>query len=137
MKIKNKRSFNIAIMTLILSCISMGFYLSGSGGRFLVSTLLLVIIAIINFVNAFSKKGFLEELNSKVDERDVYVVMKTCQLTMKIINNILCTLVFVFLLAYAALKLQFLIVIAITLCGILILMFIVSLCVNIYFEKHS
>lgn len=137
MKIKNKRSFIIAIMTLILSCISLSLYLSGSGDRFLVSTLLLAIIAIFNFVSAFSKKGFLEELSSEVDERDVYVVMKTSQLTIKIINYVLCTLVFVFLLAYAALKLQFLIVIAITLCGILILMFIVSLCVNIYFEKHS
>ncbi|WP_227849484.1 hypothetical protein [Clostridioides sp. ZZV15-6598] len=105
--------------------------------RFLISSFLLIAIAIFNFCNAFSRKGIFEELHNDADERDFCLTMKTSHILVKIMNYMLCTFTFLFLIAYSAWKNQLLLVIAITLCVIEIFLFVAYLLINILLEKKE
>lgn len=137
MKVKNKRGLIVAIITTILFVVCLTVYINSSEARFAVSSVLLLILSITNFIKAFSKKGILEELAENADERDLYLVTKTSHYTIKIMTYVLCCLTFILLLLYGVYKYQSFITIACTLCAILILMFIVYLCINIYLEKRE
>ncbi|MGO1044837.1 hypothetical protein ACTPEO_19155 [Clostridioides difficile] len=105
--------------------------------RFLISSFFLIAIAIFNFCNAFSRKGMFEELHNDADERDLCLTMKTSRILVKIMNYMLCTFTFLFLIAYSAWKNQLLLVIAITLCVIEIFLFVAYLLINILLEKKE
>lgn len=137
MKVKNKRAFVAAIITTILFVVCLIVYINNSEMSFAVSSVLLLALSMVDFIRAFSKKGILEELAENADERDLYLVTKTSHFTIKIMTYILCCLTFILLLLYAAYKYQAFIIIACTLCAILVLMFTVYLCINIYLEQHA
>lgn len=137
MKVKNRRALVVAIITTVLLAVCLTVYINNPEVRFAVSSVLLLVWSIVNFIRAFSKKGILEEISENADERDLYLVAKTSHLTIKIMTYILCGLTFMLLLMYGAYKYQSFIIVAGTLCAVLVLMFIVYLCVNIYLEKHE
>lgn len=137
MKVKNKRGFVAAIITAILLVVCLIVYINNLEMRFAVSSVLLLVLSVINFIRAFSKKGFLQKLAENADERDLYLVTKTSHFTIKVMTYVLSCLTFILLMLYAAYKYQFFIIIATTLCAILVLMFIVYLCINIYLEKNE
>ena len=137
MKVKNRRGLIVAIITTILLVVCLIVYINNSEIRFAVSSVLLLALSILNFIRAFSKKGILEELAENADERDLYLVTKTSHFTIRIMTYVLCCLTFILLLLYGAYKYQPFIIIACTLCGILVLTFIVYLCVNFHFEKSE
>lgn len=137
MKIKNKRAFITGIITTILFITSVFVYCVYAEDRFIISSILLFALSIVNFIRAFTKKGTLEKLAEHADERDIYIVSKTSYLTIKIITYTLSVLTFMLLLLYGVYKYQYLMIIASTLCAILVLMFFIYLSVNIYLERHE
>jgi uncharacterized membrane protein len=104
--------------------------------RFLIAGIFLIVLAMVNYSLAFSQKGTLEHLADSTDERDIYITMKSSRLTLKLLNYILCTGCFIFLALYGMLKSQIFLIISITLCVVLCILFIVALFVNIHCEKH-
>ncbi|MBY2478043.1 hypothetical protein KWV16_14255 [Clostridioides difficile] len=137
MKIKNRRSFIVGIIASMLCCASIVIYCILKEQRFLISSFLLITIAIFNFYNAFSRKGIVKELHDNADERDLYLTMKTSHILVKIMNYTLCAFTFLFIIAYSAWKNQSLLVIAITLCIIEIFLFVAYLLINIFLEKKE
>lgn len=137
MRMKNKRGLIVGIMTALLALVCLIGYIYYNEKRFILSCVLLIALSVVNFTKAFSKKGILEELAEKADERDLYLVMRTSHLAIKAMTYILCAFEFVFLILYGINKYQAFIIIAGTLCVILILMFIVYLGINIYLEKYK
>lgn len=137
MKVLNKRGFIIGITTAVLAIICFAAYFDYSEQRLMISGALLIALSAVNFIRAFSKKGVLEESAENADERDRYLVMKSSHLVVKIMNYVICSFTFVFIILYAIYKFPYFLVIAGTLCAVLILMFIVLMVVNIYLEKHE
>ncbi|CZR96774.1 MULTISPECIES: hypothetical protein [unclassified Clostridioides] len=137
MKVKNRRGFIVGIIASMLCCVSIVIYCILKEQRFLISSFLLITIAIFNFYNAFSRKGIVEELHDNADERDLYLTMKTSHILVKIMNYTLCAFTFLFIIAYSAWKNQSLLVIAITLCIIEIFLFVAYLLINIFLEKKE
>lgn len=137
MKVLNKRGFIIGITTAVLAIICFAAYFDYSEQRLMISGALLIALSAVNFIRAFSKKGVLEESAENADERDRYLVMKSSHLVVKIMNYVICSFTFVFIILYAIYKFPYFLVIAGTLCAVLIIMFIVLMVVNIYLEKHE
>lgn len=90
MKIKNKRSLFIGIMTMVLAVLCMVAYIKYSEQKFIISSILLIALSVVNFIKVFSKKGTLEELAENADERDLYLVMKSSHLVIKAMNYLIC-----------------------------------------------
>lgn len=135
MKIRDKRGFATAIIAIILAIVCITVFFLYEEQRYMISFLILLAFSTLNFVRAFSKKGVLEELEDNADERDLYITMKSSHLVVKIMNYTIFTFTIAFLLLYGILKHPYLIVIAGTLCGVLILMTAIFLAVNVYLEK--
>ncbi|NLC73317.1 MAG: hypothetical protein GX684_06150 [Ruminococcaceae bacterium] len=137
MKIKNKRALAAAVIAGLIFIICIIFYIKTSNSRLLISAALLFAIFASNIYLAFSKKGILEELSEKTDERDLFILSKTGYLTVKILNFILIAADYIFIVLYGIYKYPYLIYIAGTLSAVVVLMFITYLGVNIYLEKHE
>ena len=136
MKIKDKRGFAVAIISSILLIVTTIGYMIYKEPRLIISTLLLLAFASINFKRAFSKKGLLEELNEYADERDLYLTTQSSHLLVEIMNYGLCAGTFVFAVMYGITKNIIYMSISATMCGILVMMFIGYLLINIYLEKR-
>ncbi|NBK97778.1 MAG: hypothetical protein EOM50_07125 [Erysipelotrichia bacterium] len=137
MRVKNKRGFSIALLCTTLGVMSMIAFLVMKEQRFLISSLLFFVYAIVSYYRAFTKKGILEEIEGYADERDVYLCMRSSHLLVKVINNSLCLFTFLFLFAYAIFKTSFLLIVAMTLCSVEVFVFIAYLIINIYFERKG
>lgn len=137
MRIKNKRSFIIGMTTATLAIICLAAYFNYSEQRFIISGALLIALSAVNFIRAFTKKGVLEEMAENADERDIYLVMKSSNLVIRIMNYVILCFTLIFVLLYAIFKLQYFIIIAGTLCAVLVMMFMVLLAVNVYLEKRE
>lgn len=137
MKIKNKRGFAAAMATMILIIVCLIVYMNNSEVKFGVSSILLFVWSVINFIRAFSKKSSIEELAENADERDLYIVTKTSHLTIRIMIYVLSCSIFISAALYIVYNSQSYIIIACTLCTVLTVMFMTFLCSNIYFEKHE
>lgn len=137
LKIKSERNFVIGIISTILAVVCLTVLLIEFEWRFLIVEILLVVLASINYAIAFSRKGTLEQLADSVDERDVYIAMKSSRSALKLLSYILCTGCFVCLVLYVAFKAQIFFIISLTLCVVLCIMFVVMLLTNIHYEKHS
>lgn len=137
MKVLNKRGLIIGTTTAVLAIICFAAYFNYSEQRFMISGALLIALSAVNLIRAFSKKGVLEELAENADERDLYLVMKSSHLVIKIMNYVICCFTFVFIILYAIYKFQYFVIIAGTLCGVLVMMFIVLLVVSVYLEKRE
>lgn len=135
MRIKNKRSFIIGMTTATLAIICLAAYFNYSEQRFIISGALLIALSAVNFIR--TKKGVLEEMAENADERDIYLVMKSSNLVIRIMNYVILCFTLIFVLLYAIFKLQYFIIIAGTLCAVLVMMFMVLLAVNVYLEKRE
>ena len=136
--IKNKRHFIVGLISTAVAITCLIVWLTVEREtRFLIAFALSFIYAIINYFSSFSKKGLVEELSTTTDERDIYIISKTCHTSMKILNYLLFTGCIISLILYVALHSQTYIVIAITLCIILLLMLLIIIAVNNYYEKNN
>lgn len=136
--VKNKRHFALGLIATVIAVVCFAlFVLQGQSIRFVITGVISAALAAISFSYACSKRGIDEEIRKYVDERDLYIAMKSCQTTIQILNYILLGGCFLALVLYGALRLSMLLAIAVTLCCVLILMFLVILLVNHYYENRE
>lgn len=137
-KIKNTRNFIAGIITTILAAICFfAIRLDGVEPRFLVAGIFLLAWSAVNYSFAFSEKGLTESISGRLDERDQYITMKSGKMTLQILNYLLCAACFISTVLYGIFRLPFFIVVAATLCAVLIALFIIMLVVNMHYEKHD
>lgn len=137
MKIKNKRALASGVIATAVGILALSAWAAGAGNRFLLAAVLLAALALVNYSRSLSQKGILEELEQQSDERDRYLVMKTSHILLQITNYVLCGATFLFLVAYGAWKSPILLAVAITLCAILLFLFIGTLIINTRLEHQE
>lgn len=137
MKIKNKRALASGVIATAAGILALSAWAAGAGNRFLLAAVLLAALALVNYSRSLSQKGVLEELEQQSDERDRYLVMKTSHILLQITNYVLCGATFLFLVAYGAWKSPILLAVAITLCAILLFLFIGTLIINTRLEHQE
>ena len=137
--VKNKRAFATGIVGTIATLICIGLIMfQGFQLRFVISLILLIAWSIVSYFTAFTQKGATtEQAAESVDERDLYIAQRSGHMTLLISNYLLFGGCFLGLLLYGIFKNTVLLTVAVTLCGTLILMLIVLICTNIWFEKHD
>lgn len=137
MKIKNKRALASGVIATAVGILALSAWAAGAGNRFLLAAVLLAALALVNYSRSLSQKGVLEELEQQADERDRYLVMKTSHILLQITNYVLCGATFLFLATYGAWKSLILLAVAITLCAILLFLFIGTLIINTRLEHQE
>lgn len=137
MKVKNKRSLAAGVIATVVGGFALVTWFSGADNRFLLGTVLLAALALVNYSRAFTQKGVLEDLEAQADERDRYLTMKTSHLLLQMTNYVLCGATFLFLVAYGAWKSPILLAVAITLCATLLFLFLGMLIINIRLEHQE
>ncbi len=134
--IRNKRRFALGVILTLMAVASMVAAVVNSGNdRFVVGTTILLSLACVNYFYAFRQRDVVEEIVWSIDERDSFIAMKSCQMAMQIVNYILLAVLQVSLVLYAAFDQSVFLVVAITLCAVLLMMFVVILVVNSRYEK--
>lgn len=88
--VKSEKNFVYGIITTILAIVCLAVLLIKFEWRFLIAGIFLFATAAVNYSIAFSKKGTLEDIAESTDERDVYVIMKSSRLALKLLNYVLC-----------------------------------------------
>lgn len=137
-KVKSRRHVVTGAITAILALLCLVLFpVTGFTVRFLISAVILLAWSAVNLSIAFTKKGILEELAGCADERDRYLAMRTSHRALQLLNHILCGACFVSLVLYGALRLSGCLVVAATLCGVLVLLFLLTLCVNVWEERRG
>jgi len=135
-KIKNKRRLALGLITNILSitCFIIAFF-DEQKIRFIISAVLFLAFAVMNYYFAFRQKGIVEEISSSIDDHNRIIAMKSCQTAMQFLNYILLGATLFSLVLYGAFKISAFLVVAITLCSVLVLMFVLTLFLNMKLEK--
>lgn len=101
--------------------------------KYLIAIIIASSMIIANLVRALGK----EDTISEVDERDIYNTMKSSKQALKIINFILFVLIEILLVLYTFTKIYLYLIMSITLTSLVVLMFLVILFCNLYYEKHN
>lgn len=137
-KIINKRHFCAGLIStgLATACIIVAL-LNTQNLRFIIGAVILLVLAAVNYRYAFSKKDVAEEILGFADERERYIAMKSCQAMVQIVNYLLLGGCQLSLILYGAFRLPAFLIVAITLCSVLVLMFVVTLLANMYFDRHA
>ena len=101
MKVKNIRHLMLGIICLVLAviCLAVGAA-GGSAPKYLISAVLLLALGAVNFHGAL-KGGAEQELLRWTDERDRLVAMRSCQITLQVMNGLLFGGAMTALLCYA------------------------------------
>ena len=137
-KIKNIRHFITGVLCAILSLFSLGvLILNGFSTKYFVSAILLILFSLISFIYSFSTKGLTEEIRENIDERDSFLTMKSAHKTLQIANWLFYSIVMFLLLLYGFTKVFAFLLSAMTLCSVLVILFILMIIVNCYYEKHE
>ena len=136
-KMKSNRHFFVAVLTTVLAAVCTVIAVMDAGNmRYFLSAAILIALAVVNYHYAFSKKDLTEDIMQQTDERGRYIAMKSCQTMVQIVNYVLLGACMVSLVLYAAFHVSAFLVVAGTLCGVLILMFVTTLAANSYLERH-
>lgn len=137
-QIKNKRAFATGVIATIAALICVGIIMAqGTQPRFVISLIILIAWSVISYFAAFTKKGVVEQAYEYADERDRYIAQRSSHMTLLISNYLLFGGCILGLLLYGIFKNTLFLTAAVTLCSVLVVMFIVLICANIWFEKRS
>lgn len=135
---KNKRAFATGIIGTIAALICIGvIVIQGFQSRLLISLIILVAWSMVCYFMAFTQKGAVEQATEWEDERDRYIAQRSGHKALLISNYFLFGGCFFGLLFYGISKNPVFLTVAVTLCGVLVLLFLVLICTNIWFEKHN
>ncbi|MGI6255557.1 MAG: DUF2178 domain-containing protein [Acutalibacter sp.] len=136
--VKNLHSLIVAIVMTLLGLVCLGVYwLKDRDARLLAAAFVVFVWAVGDFYDAFHRKPIEERISGMADERDRYLAMKSSRTAMSIFNKTLLLGSVVCFWVYARCKVEFLLPVAVTLCGVELLLFLLLLCVNLYYEKQS
>ena len=132
MKVKNIRHLMLGIICLVLAviCLAVGAA-GGSAPKYLISAVLLLALGAVNF-----QGGAEQELLRWTDERDRLVAMRSCQITLQVMNGLLFGGAMTALLCYAITRRALFQTVGITLCAVILTLFFVTMAANRYFERR-
>ena len=130
MKVKNIRHLMLGIICLVLAviCLAVGAA-GGSAPKYLISAVLLLALGAVNFHGAL-KGGAEQELLRWTDERDRLVAMRSCQITLQVMNGLLFGGAMTALLCYAITRRALFQTVGITLCAVILTLFFVTMAAN-------
>ena len=136
MKVKNIRHLMLGITCLVLAviCLAVGAA-GGSAPKYLISVVLLLALGAVNFHGAL-KGGAEQELLRWTDERERLVAMRSCQITLQVMNGLLFGGAMTALLCYAITRRALFQTVGITLCAVILTLFFVTMAANRYFERR-
>lgn len=138
MKIKSIRHFFTGSLCVVLSSICLGVLIAnGFSIKYFVSAIMLIIFSFISFIISFSVKGIDEEIVGSIDERDSYVTMKSGHKTLQIANWLFYSVLLILILLYGFTKLFVFLISAMTICAVIVILFILMIIMNCYYEKHE
>ena len=115
-------------------CLAVGAA-GGSAPKYLISAVLLLALGAVNFHGAL-KGGAEQELLRWTDERDRLVAMRSCQITLQVMNGLLFGGAMTALLCYAITRRALFQTVGITLCAVILTLFFVTMAANRYFERR-
>lgn len=138
MKCTNKRSLALAALSLVLLAASLAaYFLQGREIRFLLSAGLALVWGLVQLYEAFHTKGAAELAAALADERDHYLAAKSSQCALRIFSYLLLAACFALLFSYGLWKRPELLGALAALCAAAAVLFVLLLCVNIYYEKRG
>ena len=107
----------------------------GASLRHLIGAAILAALGAVEFWFAFSRKSIEEEIGGKVDERALFIATQSGHTTLRVLNGLLFAGAMLALLGYGFTKDALWMAVALTLCGVVVAMFLVLLAANCYYEK--
>ena len=138
MKCTNKRSLALAGLSLVLLAASLAaYFLQGREIRFLLSAGLALVWGLVQLYEAFHTKGAAELAAALADERDHYLAAKSSQRALRIFSCLLLAACFALLFSYGVWKRPELLGALAALCAAAVVLFVLLLGVNIYYEKRG
>ena len=136
MKIRHYRPFCTGLLCLALCVGVLLLALTrGPSPRHLVGAVLLAALAGFNLWYACSEKSLELEIEGKPDERALFIATKSGHMALRILNGLLLAGAVLAVLGYGFTKDALWMAVALTLCGVVIAMFVILLAVNRYYEK--
>ena len=138
MKLTNKRSLALAVLSLVLLAASLAaYFLQGREIRFLLSAGLALVWGLVQLYEAFHTKGAAELAAALADERDHYLAAKSSRRALRIFSCLLLAACFALLFSYGLWKRPELLGALAALCAAAVVLFVLLLGVNIYYEKRG
>ena len=136
MKIQHYRPFFTGLFCWALAVgVVLLTLLQGPSPRHLTGTVILAALGAVEFWFAFSRKSIEEEIGGKVDERALFIATQSGHTTLRVLNGLLFARAMLALLGYGFTKDALWMAVALTLCGVVVAMFLVLLVANCYYEK--
>lgn len=137
-RLKNVKCFITAVVTSVLGilCVCV-FFAQDMERRFLAAGILLLAWSAVSFFSAFTKSSLVKQAERAADERDRYLVMKSSHKTLRLTNFFIGAACLACVVLYAIFRWEVLLVVTITLCAILFLMFFIFLFTDFYYEAHG
>ena len=136
MKIQHYRPFFTGLFCwALVAVVVAAALLQGPSPRHLTGAVILAALGAVVFWFAFSRKSIEEELGAKVDERALFIATQSGHATLRVLSGLLFAGVMLALLGYGFTKDALWMAVALTLCGVVVAMFLVLLVANCYYEK--
>ncbi|CCX36736.1 putative uncharacterized protein [Clostridium sp. CAG:1013] len=140
MKLKVRSPMNLVMgifMAVMCSVCLVAYFVKDQDIRLLAAGFIVLVWAVTEFYEAFHKGPIEERVSGQADERDIYLAMKSSRTAMSIFNKVLLLVSIVSFWVYSRFDVEFLLPMAVTLCGVELFLFLLLLCVNIYYEKRG
>ena len=136
MKIRHYRPFFTGLFCWALAAaVIAAALLQGPSLRHAVGAVVVAALGAVEFRFAFSQKSIEEEIGGKVDERALFIATQSGHTTLRVLNGLLFAGAMLALLGYGFTKDALWMAVALTLCGVVVAMFLVLLAANCYYEK--
>ena len=136
MKIRHYRPFFTGLLCWVLAAgVLLLTLVQGVSLRHLIGAVILAALGAVEFWFAFSKNSMDAEMGVKVDERALFIATQSGYTTLRVLNGLLFAGAMLALLGYGFTKDALWMAVALTLCGVVVAMFLVLLAANCYYEK--
>ena len=136
MKIRHYRPFFTGLFCWALAVgVVLLTLLQGPSPRHLTGAVILAALGAVEFWFAFSRKSVEEEIGVKVDERALFIATQSGHATLRVLSGLLFAGAMLALVGYGFTKDALWMAVALTLCAVIIVTFLVLLAVNCYYEK--
>ena len=136
MKIRHYRPFFTGLFCWALAVgVVLLTLLQGPSLRHAVGAVVVAALGALEFRFAFSRKSVEEEIGVKVDERALFIATQSGHATLRVLSGLLFAGAMLALLGYGFTKDALWMAVALTLCGVVVAMFLVLLAANCYYEK--
>lgn len=137
-RIKHPGNFLLACVMAVVCLICLGVCLFfRMDGELLAVGFITGVWAVTDFYEAFHKEPIEERVGGQGDERDVFLAMKASRTAMGVFNKCLFIVSALCFWMYSVYHLEFLLPVAVTLAGAVLFLFLLLLCVNLYYEKRG